>query len=118
MSSILAGPRRRARCSPLRSGTAPIPEDLWKWMAAYEEKTADRVLALAHNGNLANGIMFDEKTLSGKAITKVYCETRQKWEPLYEATQIKGDGEAHPLLSPDDEFAGLRDLGPRQPRHE
>ena len=90
---------------PFTLADSADPEDLWKWMAAYEKKTADRVLALAHNGNLANGLMFDEKTLSGKVITKAYCETRQKWEPLYEATQIKGDGEAHPLLSPDDEFA-------------
>ncbi len=82
------------------------PRDLWKWMAAYEEKTGGQVLAIAHNGNLSNGIMFPiVDSFTGKDVGKDYCETRARWEPLYEATQIKGDGEAHPLLSPDDAFA-------------
>ena len=82
------------------------PEDLWKWMAAYEEKTGGSVLAIAHNGNLSNGLMFPMvNPETGKAITKEYAETRIKWEPVYENTQIKGDGEAHPYLSPNDEFA-------------
>ncbi len=86
-------------------------EDLWKYMAAYEEKTGGSVLALAHNGNLSNGLMFDEsKTYSGKPLTKEYAETRAKYEPMYEVTQMKGDGEAHPLLSPDDEFADFETM--------
>ena len=91
------------------------PEDLWKWMARYEEKTGGRVLALAHNGNVSNGLMFPEiNPETGKPLTKEYAETRAKWEPIYEATQIKGDGESHPYLSPNDEFAGndtLWDVG-------
>lgn len=83
------------------------PEELWKWMAAYEEKTGGQILAIAHNGNLSNGIMFPVETnpATGKALTNFYAESRYKWEPLYEATQIKGDGETHPFLSPNDEFA-------------
>ena len=81
------------------------PEDLWKVLAVYEEKTGGQVLAIPHNGNLSNGLMFDVETLSGGPITRDYAERRQRWERLYETTQIKGDGEAHPLLSPDDEFA-------------
>lgn len=81
------------------------PEDLWKYMAGYEEKTSGNVLAIPHNGNLSNGLMFDVETLSGKPLTKDYVERRAKWEPLYEITQIKGDGETHPALSPNDEFA-------------
>jgi len=83
------------------------PEDLWKWMANYEAKTGGRVLALAHNGNLANGVMFPVETnpATGKPLTGDYAKTRAKWEPLYEVTQIKGDGETHPYLSPNDEFA-------------
>jgi len=82
------------------------PRDLWKWMNAYEEKTGGQVLAIAHNGNLSNGIMFPVvDTFTGKPLDRDYAETRSRWEPLYEATQIKGDGEAHPLLSPNDEFA-------------
>jgi len=83
------------------------PEDLWSWMAQYEDKTGGRVLALAHNGNLSNGIMFpvEVNPATGKPLTKEYAKNRIRWEPLYEVTQIKGDGETHPKLSPDDEFA-------------
>jgi hypothetical protein len=75
-------------------------------MAAYEENTGGRVLAIPHNGNLSNGLMFDVETLhTGTSLDRNYAERRARWEPLYEVTQIKGDGEAHPFLSPDDEFA-------------
>lgn len=85
---------------------SPDPLDLYKWMQTYEDKTNGAVLALAHNGNLSNGVMFPvDKQFTGKAIDKDYVEQRAKWEPLYEITQIKGDGEAHPFLSPNDEFA-------------
>ena len=88
------------------------PEDLWTWMARYEEKTGGQVLALAHNGNMSNGIMFPVETnpATGKALTGDYAKRRARWEPLYEATQIKGDGETHPLLSTDDEFADYETL--------
>jgi hypothetical protein len=81
------------------------PVDLWKWMTAYEEKTGGDVLAIAHNGNLSNGRMFPVVEAFGKKIDRGYVEQRAKWERLYEATQTKGDGEAHPYLSPNDEFA-------------
>lgn len=84
---------------------SPNPRDLWKWMAAYEAKTAGQVLAIAHNGNLSNGIMFPDSRAFGKKLDKNYVEQRARWEPLYEVTQIKGDGEAHPYLSRNDEFA-------------
>lgn len=81
------------------------PVDLWNWMEAYEKKTGGRVLAIPHNGNLSNGRMFPMIEAFGKALDREYVETRAKWERLYEATQTKGDGEAHPFLSPNDEFA-------------
>ncbi len=82
------------------------PMDLWKWMAQYEKKTGGDVLALAHNGNLSNGLMFPvDEQFTGRKLDKIYVQERMKWEPLYEITQIKGDGEAHPFLSPNDEFA-------------
>ena len=85
---------------------SPDPRDLWKWMAAYEDKTGGAILAIGHNGNLSNGRMFPMlDTFTGKPFDASYAATRARWEPLYEATQIKGDGEAHPLLSPGDEFA-------------
>jgi len=82
------------------------PRDLWKWMATYEEKTGGRVLAIAHNGNLSNGRMFPLiESFTGKPVDREYAEKRAHWERLYEATQTKGDGETHPFLSPNDEFA-------------
>jgi hypothetical protein len=82
------------------------PEYLWKLLQAYEDKTGGDVLAIAHNGNLSNGLMFPMiNPVTEKPLTREYADTRAKWEPLYEATQIKGDGEAHPFLSPNDEFA-------------
>ena len=82
------------------------PLDLYKWMDNYEKKTGGKVLAIAHNGNLSNGWMFPiDKTYAGGNVDKNYVQLRAKWEPLYEMTQIKGDGEAHPYLSPSDEFA-------------
>jgi len=95
------------RMLPYTTSESFNPEDLWKWMERYEDETGGRILALAHNGNLSNGIMFPVETnpKTGQPLTGAYAETRAKWEPLYEVTQIKGDGEAHPFLSPNDEFA-------------
>jgi hypothetical protein len=85
---------------------SPDPRDLWKYLANYEVKTEGEILAIAHNGNLSNGIMFPLKAQwNGSKFDDDYVTQRNKWEPLYEATQIKGDGETHPFLSPDDEFA-------------
>ena len=82
------------------------PRDLWKWLDSYEKNTGGDVLAIAHNGNLANGIMFPlREQYDGRKLDDDYVTERARWEPLYEATQIKGDGETHPFLSPNDEFA-------------
>lgn len=82
------------------------PLDLYAWLNNYETKTGGKVFALAHNGNLSNGWMFPtDGTYAGGKVNENYVRQRARWEPLYEITQIKGDGEAHPYLSPDDEFA-------------
>ena len=82
------------------------PRDLWQWLANYEKTTGGKILAIAHNGNLSNGLMFPIKEeYDGKELDVDYVNQRARWEPLYEATQIKGDGETHPFLSPNDEFA-------------
>ena len=88
------------------------PEDLWTWMARYEEATGGRVLTLAHNGNMSNGIMFPVRSnpATGQPLTGDYARRRIRWEPLYEVTQIKGDGETHPLLSPMTRFADFETL--------
>lgn len=85
-------------------------EDLWAYMADYEAKTGGQVIAIPHNGNISNGTMFDTRTFTGKRLTRAYAETRIRFEPLVEVTQQKGDGEAHPLLSPDDEFADFETI--------
>jgi len=90
------------------------PLDLYRYLEAYEAKTNGAVMALAHNGNLSNGIMFPlDAQYTGRALDTFYVEQRAKWERIYEITQIKGDGETHPFLSPDDEFAdyGTWDVG-------
>ena len=90
------------------------PLDLYKYLEDYEKRTNGAVMALAHNGNLSNGIMFPiDAQYTGKKLDKFYVEQRAKWERTYEVTQIKGDGETHPFLSPDDEFAdyGTWDVG-------
>ncbi len=97
---------RANRVLPFSNYDSTDPEDLWNWMRGYEEKTGGRLLAIPHNGNLSNGLMFDAVTLADRRpLDRDYAERRMRWEPLYEVTQIKGDGETHPSLSPNDEFA-------------
>lgn len=90
---------------PYSSFLSNDPEDLWSALQAYEESSGGRVMSIPHNGNLSNGIMWDTSTLSGKPIDTDYANTRMRWEPIAEVTQVKGDSETHPLLSPNDEFA-------------
>ena len=103
------GPTRARQVVPYTTQApvgSPDPRDLWKYLNRYVEKTQGEILAIAHNGNLSNGIMFPlNAQWNGKRLDKTYVNERIKWEPLYEITQIKGDGEAHPFLSPNDEFA-------------
>jgi hypothetical protein len=82
------------------------PLDLYAYLENYEKTTGGSVLALAHNGNLSNGLMFPvDAQYTGRKLDAEYVGKRARWEPMYEITQIKGDGETHPLLSPDDAFA-------------
>jgi hypothetical protein len=96
---------KASKVIPFSAYDSQDPEDLWKYMQNYEDSTGGSILAIPHNGNLSNGLMFATERLNGKPIDADYAKTRMRWEPLYEVTQIKGDGEAHPLLSPTDEFA-------------
>lgn len=90
---------------PFSTFDSEDPEDLWDYMARYEEKTGGRVIAMAHNGNWGTGMMFSVEKFKGGAIDANYAKMRMRFEPVYEVTQIKGDSEAHPLISPNDEFA-------------
>jgi hypothetical protein len=90
---------------PFSSFDSSDPEDLWSFLEDYEKKTGGDVFAIPHNGNLSNGLMFAPFRQNGEPMDLDYATRRAKWEPLTEVTQIKGDGEAHPWLSPDDKFA-------------
>ena len=92
---------------PMTTFDSENPEDLWKWMATWEAKTGGSLLAIPHNGNLSNGKMFALNTFLGNPLTREWAEARARWEPMYEITQIKGDGETQPSLSPTDEFANF-----------
>ena len=92
---------------PMTTFDSENPEDLWKWMGMWEEKTGGSLLAIPHNGNLSNGKMFALTTFLGDPLTREWAEARARWEPMYEITQIKGDGETHPRLSLTDEFANF-----------
>ncbi|MEP1199014.1 DUF3604 domain-containing protein [Tateyamaria sp.] len=109
------GKDRTSQILPYSQYDSTNPEDLWDYMATYEQSTGGQVLAIPHNGNLSNGLMFaletiDGSELSGEAIDADYAAKRIRWEPLAEVTQQKGDGEAHPLLSPDDAFADFETM--------
>lgn len=90
---------------PFSAFDSKNPKDLWKYLEDYEESTGGEVLAIPHNGNLSSGQMFSVVDFSNRPLSRNYAELRNRWEPLYEVTQIKGDSETHPVLSPDDEFA-------------
>ena len=93
------------RTLPYSQFDSKNPEDLWAYLADFEQRAGSEVLAIPHNGNLSNGRMFTVETFDGRPLTQDLAAKRIRYEPLVEVTQIKGDGEAHPMLSPNDEFA-------------
>lgn len=90
---------------PRSSFEGDRPEDLWDFMEAYERSSEGDILAIPHNPNMSNGQMFSLEDSSGQPFDRDYALRRARHEPIAEITQIKGDSESHPLLSPDDEFA-------------
>ena len=96
---------------PFSSMVGTTPDALWDYMDAYVEKTGGQILAIPHNSNLSNGLMFELTGTDGQPMTAAYAARRAAHEPVVEITQIKGDSEAHPFLSPNDEFAGFGTAG-------
>ena len=82
-------------------------EKLYDYMDRYEQVTGGKALAIPHNSNLSNGLMFELTGPGGGPMTAAHARRRAAREPVAEITQIKGDSEAHPFLSPNDEFAGF-----------
>ena len=99
------GAEKAGQVVPFRSIDSSDPEALWRHLADYEQKTGGRALAIPHNSNLSAGRMFELVDMGGNPFSKAYASERARWEPLVEATQIKGDSETAPYLSPGDEFA-------------
>lgn len=90
---------------PFAAFDSEDPRDLWRYLADYKRSTGNEALAISHNGNGSNGLMFPAVDAGGEPLDRDYAEARSRWEPLIEVVQYKGDAEAHPLLSPDDAFA-------------
>ncbi len=90
----------------LSSHESRDPEHLWAWMDS-QRGNGSTLMAIPHNANASDGLMFSLQTFDGKPLDEAYSKTRQRNEPLYEITQIKGTSETHPVLSPNDEFAGF-----------
>ena len=96
---------KASQITPLAAYDNFDPENLWEFLEEYESATDGEVLAIPHNSNLSSGVMFALQEAKGNPLSKHYANTRNRWEPLLEVTQIKGDSETHPVLSPTDEFA-------------
>ncbi len=105
------GAEKATQVSPFPARESQDPEKLWEHMAAYEKKTGGKMLAIPHNGNVSNGRMFAMQKYDGSPIDAAYAKTRALREPIVEMTQIKGDSETHPFLSPNDEFADFGNVG-------
>lgn len=99
------GAEKTSQTRPFTFFEGSDPELLWDYLAGYEEKTGGQVIAVPHNANMSNGLMFNKNKFDGSPMDADYAAKRIRWEPMHEMTQIKGDEETHPFLSPDDEFA-------------
>jgi hypothetical protein len=99
------GPDVTSRVLPFSRFDSDDVEALWAYLGDYEQRLGGRAIAIPHNPNLSGGLMFSPMDQQGRPLSRAYAEARARWEPLLEVTQIKGDSEAHPLLSPDDAFA-------------
>jgi hypothetical protein len=105
------GKERADKVLPYSSLTGTSADMLWDYMDGYEKSTGGRMLAIPHNSNLSNGLMFQLTMPGGGPMTADYARRRAAREPIVEATQIKGDSESHPFLSPNDEFSGFGTAG-------
>lgn len=90
--------------APFTAVDSRDPKDLWTWLSQIRGQGYE-ALAIPHNGNASNGLMYDWTSLDGRPIDEAYAQLRAANEPLSEVSQNKGTSETHPALSPNDEFA-------------
>jgi hypothetical protein len=100
-----AGADVASQFHPWSSADSYYPDDLWKWLDETSARTGADFVAIPHNSNISKGYMFPETTLRGEPVSADYAKLRARWEPVAEVTQLKGDSETHPDLSPADPFA-------------
>ena len=105
MYCLLADQLTPCKALPYSKWDSPNPEDLWAYLEAYREMTGSDVISIPHNSNVSRGNMFMTVTYEGKPVSPDYARIRSSIEPIIEVTQIKGDSETHPLISPNDDFA-------------
>jgi hypothetical protein len=112
---LMSGGAEQARqLVPFSAQDGAHPEDLWSWLEEASARVGTDFIAIPHSPNLSGGRMYPEVDSEGQPITTAYAEARMRWERVAEVTQIKGDAETHPTLSPDDEFADFE----RRPQTE
>jgi len=91
---------------PFSAKDSVRPEDLWSYLEENRKRGIEAI-AIPHNGNVSNGLMYDWVDSDGKPITKAYALRRALNEPLTEIVQTKGQSETDPILSPNDEYANF-----------
>lgn len=90
---------------PFSANDSGDPADLWRWLDETKTETGADFISIPHNSNISKGRMFATVDHEGRPLDADYARLRAAWEPIAEATQIKGSSETHPAISPDDEFA-------------
>ncbi len=106
------GAEQARQLKPFSALDGQRPEDLWRWLGETSSRVATDFIAIPHAPNLSGGAMYPDLDSEGHPISEAYAQTRMRWEPLAEVTQVKGDSETHPALSPDDGFADFEKLPP------
>jgi Protein of unknown function (DUF3604) len=96
---------------PYSAFDSAYPEDLWAWLEKTSAQTNSQFVAIPHNSNISKGFMFPQTTIRNQPVSLEYAQARQKWEPVAEITQYKGDSETVAVLSPADEFADFETYG-------
>ncbi len=99
------GPEKTLSFVPFSSIDNKDPEALWSTLESWVKETGGQVMSIPHNSNLSDGLEFGDNRDNGLPLDSEYAQRRNRWEPILEMTQVKGDSETQPLISPEDKFA-------------